>query len=36
MAVVSLEQAVANGNYAEDESARKAIRAAIAHFKEIK
>ncbi|PTQ84048.1 small metal-binding protein SmbP [Nitrosomonas ureae] len=36
MAIVSLEQAIVNGNYDEDDSARNAARVAIAHFKEIK
>ncbi|SEG17549.1 small metal-binding protein SmbP [Nitrosomonas ureae] len=35
MAIVSLEQAIENGNYDEDDSARNAARVAIAHFKEI-
>jgi hypothetical protein len=36
MAIINLEQAIENGIYNEDDSARNAVRVAIAHFKEIK
>jgi hypothetical protein len=36
MAIVSLEQAIENGNYDEDDLARNAARVAIAHFREIR
>jgi hypothetical protein len=36
MAIINLEQAIENGIYNEDDSARNAVRVAIAHSKEIK
>ncbi|SEQ63335.1 small metal-binding protein SmbP [Nitrosomonas ureae] len=36
LAIVSLEQAIENGNYEEDDLARDAARMAVAHFKEVR